>query len=279
MGSMTNHIAFLGTGSMNEAIMAGLLAAGFPKSDVTATVRRGERAAELAQRYGVTAMATAEDDDVNAQAVRGASVVVLGVKPVGIADVAREIASALRPDAIVVSVAAAVSIAQLEKALPAGQPVVRTMPNTPARLGHGVVSVSGGTNASRDHVERVVKLFKSVGLVVEVPEDQVEAVGALSGSGPAYVFYLAEAMAKAGEALGLDPYLALKLARETVVGAAHMLAEPGADPVALRRAVTSPKGTTERAIAVFEERGLPAIIADGARAAAERSREITRELD
>ncbi len=277
-GDMSNKIAFLGCGSMNEAIMAGLLAAGFPKTDVTATVRRRERAAELAKRYGVTVMATGEEDDANQQAVRGASLVILGVKPVGIADLARGIAPALSPTAVVVSVAAAVSIAQLERALPAGQPVIRTMPNTPARLGRGVVSVSGGTHALREHIEKVKGLFDSLGLIIEVPEDQVDAVSAVSGSGPAYAFYLAEAMADAGTRLGLDPDLALRLARETVVGAGFMLAEPGADPMALRRAVTSPNGTTERAIATFEERGLPGIIADGARAAAERSKDITREL-
>lgn len=271
---MSNSIAFLGTGSMNEAIMAGLLAAGFPKADVTATARRGERAAELAQRYGVTAMATSEDDDVNVQAVRGARVVVLGVKPVGITALAREIAPALGPDTVVVSVAAAVSLAQLEEALPDGQPVVRTMPNTPARLGRGVVSLSAGTSATGEHMERVKKLFSSVGYVVEVPEDQVEAVSAVSGSGPAYVFYLAEAMAKAGEALGLDPELSLRLARETVVGAGYMLAEPGADPVALRRAVTSPNGTTERAIAVLADADLPALFTRATSAALARAREL-----
>ncbi|GAB3278515.1 pyrroline-5-carboxylate reductase [Sinomonas notoginsengisoli] len=276
---MSNQIAFLGTGSMNGAIMGGLLAGGFPKTDIVATVRRRESATEIAERYGVTVMAWEEESDSNAQAARGASVVVIGVKPVGVAAVAREIAPVLEPGALVVSVAAAVPIAQLESELPQGQPVIRTMPNTPARLGKGVVALSGGTHATREHIATIMELFKGLGIVAEVPEEQMEAVGALSGSGPAYVFYLAEAMAKAGEALGLDPKLSLRLARETVVGAGMMLAEPGADPVALRRAVTSPNGTTEQAIRVFDERGLPAVIADGAKAASERSRQITRELD
>jgi pyrroline-5-carboxylate reductase len=263
---------------MNGAIMGGLLAAGYPKTDIVATVRRRESATELAERYGVTVMAWNEESDSNVQAARGASVVVIGVKPVGVAAVAREIAPVLSPSAVVVSVAAAVSIEQLEHELPEGQPVIRTMPNTPARLGKGVVALSGGTHATREQIERVKKLFAGLGLVVEVPEDQIAAVSAVSGSGPAYAFYLAEAMAKAGESLGLDAKLSLQLARETVVGAGYMLDEPGADPIALRRAVTSPKGTTEQAIRVFDERGLPAIIADGARAAVERSDEITREL-
>lgn len=275
---MSNQIAFLGCGSMNEAILGGVLAGGTAPVDVVATVRRAERAAELAERYGVTAIAGAEEPDANKLAATGSSILILGVKPVGITDLAREISPVLKPDAVVVSVAAAVSIAQLEAALPAGQAVVRTMPNTPAKLGRGVISVSPGTHCSPEQLQRVKELFASAGTVVEVPEDQVDSVGAISGSGPAYAFYLAEAMAAAGRELGLDPELSLLLARETVAGAGFMLAEPGADPAALRKAVTSPNGTTERAIAAFDQGGMPRIIAEGARAAAARSAEITRQL-
>ncbi|MBP1232691.1 pyrroline-5-carboxylate reductase [Arthrobacter sp. PvP102] len=276
---MSNRIAFLGCGSMNEAVMSGMLEAGTDPADVVATVRRAERAAELAQRHaGITAIAGEEEPENNKQAATGADVVILGVKPVGITDLAREISGSLSPEAIVVSVAAAVSIAQLEAALPAGQPVIRTMPNTPAKLGRGVVSVSPGTNCSAEQLQLAKDILKGAGTVVEVPEEQVDALSAISGSGPAYVFYLAEAMAAAGVELGLDPELSLLLARETVAGGGLMLAEPGADPTALRKAVTSPNGTTERAIATFDERGLPAIIAEGARAAAARAAEITKQL-
>ncbi|MBT2515057.1 pyrroline-5-carboxylate reductase [Arthrobacter sp. ISL-30] len=275
---MSNRIAFLGCGSMNEAILGGVLAGGTAPVDVVATVRRAERAAELAERYGVTAIAGAEEPDANKLAATGSRILILGVKPVGITDLAREISPVLKPDAVVVSVAAAVSIAQLEAALPAGQAVVRTMPNTPAKLGRGVISVSPGTHCSPEQLQRVKELFASAGTVVEVPEDQVDSVGAISGSGPAYAFYLAEAMAAAGRELGLDPELSLLLARETVAGAGFMLAEPGADPAALRKAVTSPNGTTERAIAAFDQGGMPRIIAEGARAAAARSAEITKQL-
>ncbi|KIS26312.1 pyrroline-5-carboxylate reductase [Arthrobacter sp. SPG23] len=276
---MSNRIAFLGCGSMNEAVMSGMLEAGTDPADVVATVRRAERAAELAQRHpGITAIAGEEEPENNKQAATGSDVVILGVKPVGIADLAREISDSLSPKTIVISVAAAVSIAQLEAALPAGQPVIRTMPNTPAKLGRGVVSVSPGANCSAEQLQLAKDILKGAGTVVEVPEEQVDALSAISGSGPAYVFYLAEAMAAAGVELGLDPELSLLLARETVAGGGLMLAEPGADPTALRKAVTSPNGTTERAIATFDERGLPAIIADGARAAAARAAEITKQL-
>ena len=278
-GAMSNRIAFLGCGSMNEAILGGLLEAGTNPADIVATVRRAERAAELAERYhGITAIAGEEEPDNNRQAAKGSAVVILGVKPVGIADLAREISPALTPDTIVVSVAAAVSIAQLEASLPAGQPVIRTMPNTPAKLGRGVISVSPGTNCTPGQLQQVKDLFQGAGTVVEVPEEQVDALSAISGSGPAYAFYLAEAMASAGEELGLDRELAVLLARETVAGAGFMLAEPGADPSALRKSVTSPNGTTERAIATFDEQGIPSIIAAGARAAADRAAEITRQL-
>ena len=278
-GAMSNRIAFLGCGSMNEAILGGLVEAGTNPADIVATVRRAERAAELAERYhGITAIAGEEEPENNRQAAKGSAVAILGVKPVGIADLAREISPALTPDTIVVSVAAAVSIAQLEAALPAGQPVIRTMPNTPAKLGRGVISVSPGTSCTPGQLQQVKDLFQGAGTVVEVPEEQVDALSAISGSGPAYAFYLAEAMASAGEELGLDRELAVLLARETVAGAGFMLAEPGADPSALRKSVTSPNGTTERAIATFDEQGIPSIIAAGARAAADRAAEITRQL-
>lgn len=264
---------------MNEAIMGGLIACGADPADIVATVRRAERADELAKRHhGITAIAGEEEPENNKQATTGADVVILGVKPVGIADLAREIGDSLAPDAIVISVAAAVSLEQLEAALPAGQPVIRTMPNTPAKLGRGVVSVSPGTHCSAPQLQLAKEVLAAAGTVVEIPEDQVDALSAISGSGPAYAFYLAEAMADAGVELGLDRELSLLIARETVAGAGLMLAEPGADPTALRKAVTSPNGTTERAIATFDARGLPAIIADGARAAAARAAEITKQL-
>ncbi|WP_090951594.1 pyrroline-5-carboxylate reductase [Arthrobacter sp. ov118] len=276
---MSNRIAFLGCGSMNEAIMGGLIDGGVDPADIVATVRRAERAAELAERYhGITAIAGEEEPENNKEAATGSGVVILGVKPVGIADLAREISGSLSPHTIVISVAAAVSLQQLEAALPAGQPVIRTMPNTPAKLGRGVVSVSAGTNCSPEQLQRAKDILAAAGTVVEIPEEQVDALSAISGSGPAYAFYLAEAMAAAGVELGLDPELSLLLARETVAGAGFMLAEPGAEPGALRKAVTSPNGTTERAIATFDERGMPAIIADGARAAAARAAEITGQL-
>lgn len=289
---MGTTIAFLGCGAMNEAILAGLLDSGVPADQVVATVRTVERAARLADRYGVRVAATADDDAAgsaaptsNARAAAEAAVVVLGVKPAQVPALAAEIAAGLAPDTVVVSVAGAVPLASIERVLRPGQPVVRAMPNTPTRVGHGVTALALGAHASAEHLRRAHALFDTVGLVVEVAEDRLDAVGAVSGSGPAYVFYLTEALAEAGARLGLPAELARLLAARTVAGAGRMLdggtgdpADP-ADPAELRRAVTSPHGSTERAIATFEQRDLRAIVAAGAAAAAARSREIARELE
>ena len=263
---------------MNEAILGGILAGGYPAGLVTATVRRTERAAELRERHGVTVLAGSEDAASNRTAAAGADVLIVGVKPVGVRAMLEEVADVLNPDAVVVSVAAAVPLDLMEAALPAGTQVIRTMPNTPAKLGRGVTALAPGSAATADSVKLVRSLLSGTGRVVEVREDQINAVGSVSGSGPAYAFYLAEAMAKAGAELGLDPELAALLAAETVAGAGAMLAEPGADAAALRKAVTSPNGTTEAAIGVFDARDLPGIIGAGMTAAEERSAEITAEL-
>ncbi|SDH53212.1 pyrroline-5-carboxylate reductase [Arthrobacter subterraneus] len=276
--NIPQHISFLGCGSMNGAILTGLLAAGLPPQQVTATVRGAEKAAGLSRKHGVSVLSSTEDSAANKTAAAAADVVLLGVKPVGILDLAREISPALKPGTVVISVAAAISINMLEAALPEGQPVIRSMPNTPSSLGRGVLSISAGTSATPELMDQARAILSAAGTVVEIPEEQVDALSAVSGSGPAYAFYLAEAMAAAGVKLGLDEDLAKLLATETVAGAGFMLAEEGADATALRKAVTSPNGTTERAIATFDEQGLPDIVAAGARAAAERAAAITREL-
>jgi pyrroline-5-carboxylate reductase len=275
---MMKKIVFLGCGSMGEAILGGMLAAGVSPQSVVVTVRRPERATELATRHGVTALASHEETEANSEAVTGASVVILGVKPAGILELCREIAGSLESSAVVISVAAAVSLAQLEGALLPGQPVVRSMPNTPLKVGRGVVALSAGSAVDEHHLAAAHEIFGGSGVVLDVPEEQQNAVSAISGSGPAYAFYLAEAMAAAAEEFGLSPHVAQVLARETVAGAGMMLAEPGANASELRRAVTSPNGTTEQAIASFERAGMLGIVLAGAQAAAARAAQITAEL-
>ena len=277
---MAGMIAFLGCGEMNEAIMAGLLSSGTAARDVVATVRRTDRAAELHERYpGVAFISTGDNPDGNLAACKAAAVVVLGVKPGATAELARAVSPALQPDTVVVSVAAALPLAVLEAALPEGQPVVRGMPNTPLKVGRGVTSLSPGSHCGPEHLDRAREIFRGSGVVAEVPEEQIALVSAISGSGPAYAYYLAEAMAAAGADLGLDPELAELLARETVAGAGLMLAGPGAGATALRQAMTGPETITSRAINVFNELGMPGIVAEGARATVRRTAEITALLD
>jgi pyrroline-5-carboxylate reductase len=274
---MTATIAFLGSGNMNGAILRGLLAAGHPADSIRATTKSAASAATLAQETGVSTRSAEEHSDANAWAVDGADVVLLGVKPYAIVDLATEIAPALSGHTVVVSVAAAITVEKLEASLPASQPVVRSMPNTPLQVGKGVVALARGTHADDAAVDAARAVFAGSGKVYEVVEDQIDVVSAVSGSGPAYAFYLAEAMADGGVELGLDPELAGELAAATIAGAGVMLEAPGAQAAALRKAVTSPKGTTEQAIATFDARGVREAIAEGEQNAVKRSLEMARD--
>ena len=279
MSEATNHLklAFLGTGSMNGAILRGILGAGHDPKNITATLRSDNRAAQL-RELGINVLIGNEDPEANKKATAAADIVFLGVKPVGITALCDEISSALNESTVVVSVAAAITLRTMQEHLPAGQPVVRSMPNTPLMVGAGVVGLSAGEAVSDQQIERVAELFSGSGDVHVIDESQQNALSAISGSGPAYGFYLAEAMANAGIAMGLDEKLATDLARATVAGAGKMLADPEANPAQMRRAVTSPKGTTEQAILTFDQQGIPAIIEAGAKAAAARAAALSDEL-
>lgn len=274
----TPTIAFLGTGNMNGAILRGLVASGYDPASILATTASKASAEALSAETGVRALSAEEDAAANATAAAQADVVLLGVKPKGIVALATEIADSLRPEAVVVSVAAAIPSASIEAALPAGQRVVRSMPNTPLQLGVGAVGVSRGAAADDDAIAAATAVFAPSGVVVEVPEEQIDVVSAISGSGPAYAFYLAETMADGAVALGMEPELARRLAAATVHGAGVMLAQDGADAAALRKAVTSPNGTTERAIVTFDEEGVREAIAAGQAAALARAQELAAEL-
>lgn len=270
-------LSFLGSGSMNGSILRGVLAGGTPAGRVRATTKSASSAEKLREDTGVTVLSGEENEKANLEAVKGADVVLLGVKPYAILDLAREIAPALEPKTVVASVAAGITLEALEKALPEGQPVVRTMPNTPSSVGRGVISVTPGTHTTKEQLEAVKEVLSSVATVVEVEEHLVRAVTGVSGSGPAYVFYLAEAMQQAGEKLGLPSDVARVLAKETVAGAGVLLSPDDADPAALRKAVTSPGGTTEKAINTFDDQGLRDVIAAGVTASAERGDEMEQE--
>lgn len=275
--SSSLRLAFLGTGSMNGAILRGILASGHDPDLITATIRSENRKAEL-QELGVNVVVTGDDAKANAQVAAAADVVFLGVKPVGITQLCAQIASSLKNSTVVVSVAAAITLESMAAKLPAHQPLIRSMPNTPLQVGAGVVGLTPAEAVSEESLAQVVDLFSGSGDVHVIAEAQQDALAALSGSGPAYVFYLAEAMAKAGVQMGLDESVAIALARATVAGAGKMLADPQVDPAELRRKVTSPNGTTEQAIAAFDRAELPQIVAEGMAQAARRAAELSTEL-
>ncbi|GAA2546754.1 pyrroline-5-carboxylate reductase [Neomicrococcus aestuarii] len=272
------RLAFIGLGNMNGAILRGILASGFDTSRVVGTVRNTEKSQALASELGVTVLSENSNPSANQDAVQDADIVFLGVKPFGIAEMCEHLKDHLKEGSVVVSVAAAITTETMEKHLNPGQSVIRTMPNVPLQVGKGAVGLSAGTNASESHVKAATELFEPSGIVVRVPEEQLDAVSAISGSGPAYAFYLAELIAEAGEKLGLAPELSRELARATVAGAGLMLDDPAANPVELRKSVTSPNGTTEVALRIFAERGLGDIIAEGAAGATARAQEISKDL-
>ena len=267
---MSETFAFLGTGSMNGAILDGLLV-----SNPSVTVRATTRSSSII-RAGVESRSTESDVAANRWAVDGASVVVVGVKPFAVADVLSEIADALDPNALVVSVAAGITTATMESIVP--NAVVRAMPNTPALVGKGVTGIAGGSRATSEHLARARALFESVGWVLELPEDRIDALSTISGSGPAYVFHAMEKWTEAARRLGFADTDARNLVEKTFAGATALLEESDADPAELRRRVTSPKGTTERAVAVLEDAHLDDVYTAAAEAALARAAEIAREL-
>jgi pyrroline-5-carboxylate reductase len=271
LSTMTT-IAILGAGKIGEALLAGVLAAGRPADSLMFTERYPTRATELTQRYGVRGVETAE-------AARVADVLVVAVKPQDIEPLLAGLAASITPGTLVVSLAAGLPTSLYERHLPAGTPVVRVMPNTPMLVGEAMSAISPGTYATAEHLQVVQDLLSSVGKVVRVPEKQQDAVTALSGSGPAYFFFLVEAMIDAGILLGLPRDVSTQLIIQSAVGAATMLRDSGEHPVALREAVTSPGGTTIAAIRELENHGVRAALLSAIEAAALRSAALGRAHD
>ncbi len=267
-------IAILGTGSMGGAILSGLLDPSVVVEGGLRVTNRSTAKADALRSDAVASYATEVEPGGNLEAVRGASVVLLAVKPVGILDLASEIADALEPGAIVVSVAAGVTTASIEARLPAGTAVLRAMPNTPSVVRLGVTGVSAGSSVTAEQAALAASVFATVGEVVELPESQIDALSAISGSGPAYVFFLIEQYREAARRLGFDEAQASVLVDATFRGASELLAHEGLPPAELRRRVTSPKGTTERAIAVLEGAGLADLFEASAEAAIARAKEL-----
>jgi pyrroline-5-carboxylate reductase len=263
-------IAILGAGKIGEALLAGLVASGTSAGEIVVCEKDLERAVAIVDRYGVRRA------DVVADAVAEADVVVLAVKPPDIVTVAGLVGEALPDGAMVLSVAAGIPAASIESALPAGTPVVRVMPNTPMLVREAMSALAAGGAAGPEHLDRAEALMATVGRVVRVPEAQIDLVTAVSGSGPAYVFLLVEAMIDAGVLLGLPRPLATELATQTALGAGRMLTETGEHPALLREAVTSPGGTTAAALRELEDAGLRAAFYNALEACRDRARDLAR---
>jgi pyrroline-5-carboxylate reductase len=261
-------LAIIGGGKIGEALLSGLVRRGGPEGIVVCE-RSPERAAQLTERYGVPVLALTE-------AAARARVLLLAVKPQDMGTLLGLLAGSVGAGHLVVSVAAGVPTSTIEAALPEGVPVVRVMPNTPALVDEGMSVLSAGAHADEGHLDEAEALLAAVGRVRRVPEAQQDAVTALSGSGPAYFFYLVEAMVDAGILLGLPRDLAVDLIVQTALGSAVMLRDSGEHPVQLREAVTSPGGTTIAAIRELERHSVRAALIAAIEAAHARSVELGR---
>ena len=262
---------------MARAILAGLLAPSVSvDGGIRVTNRSSAKAADFDDVAGVSAAATEADPNANRAAVAGARVVVVAVKPAMVPDLLREIADSLEPGTLVISVAAGVTIATFEALLPDSVAVIRSMPNTPAIVGKAVTGISPGTRSSDADLDLATALFETVGTALVVPESKLDALSTISGSGPAYVFYLVEQLTATAVSKGFTPEQAKQLVHGTFLGASELLVASGEDPAELRRRVTSPNGTTERAIGVLETADLKGLFDRATDAALARARELAQ---
>ena len=261
------RLAILGAGVMGETVLSGLIRAGWDAGDIVATDRRPDRELELRNTYGIRMLS-------NTEAVAEADTVILVVKPQDMRELLREISGVLKPGVLIVSLAAGVDTGLVESLLPDGTAVVRVMPNTPAQVDEGMAAISPGSHSDQDHLDRVSRILSATGRVVTVPERYQDAVTAISGSGPAYLFFVVEAMIDAGVHLGLPRDTATELVVQTMLGSAKLLRETGVHPTVLRERVTSPGGTTAAAVRQLEERAVRAAFMTAMEAARDRSREL-----
>jgi pyrroline-5-carboxylate reductase len=267
--SEEHTIAFVGAGNMAGALIRGLIGTGtVPADRIIAADPDRDRLSALEGELEIRATTD------NAEAVQEATVIVLATKPQVFAQVLPGLAAAVSADALLISIAAGISTGMIERAFPAGSRVVRTMPNTPALVGAGATAIAAGTHATEDDLGLAETLFRSVGIAVRVPEEQIDAVTGLSGSGPAYVFAMIEALRDAGTREGLPEETALQLASQTVFGAARLLLDEKEAPEVLRDRVTSPGGTTRAGLDALADAGFADAILGAVHAATRRSVEL-----
>jgi len=265
-------VGFVGAGNMGEALIRGLVESNVvPAEHILIADVRADRVHQLADQYGLRAVAG------NAPLVSGADVVILAVKPQIMAAVLRETMPALTKRPLVISLAAGVSTATIQSVLGKYPRLIRVMPNTPALVDEGMAAISRGAHGDESHLELAESLLAATGRVVRVPEKQQDAVTAISGSGPAYIFFVVESMIEAGVHMGLPRATATDLVVQTVVGSAKLLRETGEHPTVLRERVTSPGGTTAAAVRELEDHKVRAAFLSAIEAARNRSRDLAAE--
>lgn len=266
-------ISFLGTGSMGSAVLHGLVNSGYEKKLISATTKSEASALKLRDQ-GISALSIENSKDANQLLASDAQIVVLGVKPHQIADVLTEIRDEVDKEAVIISMAAGIELKTMAEKLPQHKNLIRTMPNTPALIGKGVTGLVGAESASSEAVKAAVDLFETVGEVVVVREDQINALSAISGSGPAWLMFIVEKWEQVAISHGFSPEQAATLVRSTLIGSAELLLKSGQEPAELRKNVTSPGGTTERIIATLEEADLSKVFDSALSAAVKRAHEI-----
>jgi len=263
------HIAVLGAGKMGGILVQAFLRCGlFPREHVSATVAHQARALELSNQFGISVTTD------NLQSAQQADVILLGVKPQQMADVVSGIAPALDPEKLLISFAASVKTSAIEAAAGCQIPVIRAMPNTPAMLGAGITAICRGKFVSDQQLALAEQIFSTVGRTVIVDEKHMDAVTGLSGSGPAFLYIIIEALAEAGVNVGLPRDIATLLAAQTTYGAARMVLETGSHPALLKDEVTTPAGCTVEGILELEEGGLRVTLIKAVKRATERAREL-----
>ena len=272
----TKQIAILGTGSMGKAILSGILAAGTSPADVRVTTKSKATADAIFSNHGVQATSLESNSAANSSAAKDADLVILAVKPNMILETLSEVAAVLKPDCLVVSVAAGITTAAMEEQLSGNEAVVRAMPNTPSVVGLGVTGISKGSNVSDEKLDLAIELFSSVGKVLVVDESKIDALSTISGSGPAYVFYFAEKLITAAKSLGFSEQEASLMVKETFLGSATLLATSSSSPEELRQQVTSPNGTTMQATGRFDAADLERVFIEATEAALARAKELGR---
>jgi pyrroline-5-carboxylate reductase len=268
------QIAILGTGSMGKAILSGLIASGSSAANVRVTTKSQASADAITSGHGIQAVAMESESTANSSTAKDADIVILSVKPNMILETLKEIATSLKPNCLVVSVAAGITTKAMEEQLSGNAAVVRAMPNTPSVVGLGVTGISKGSNVSDQQLDLAEKLFSSVGKVLVVDESKIDALSTISGSGPAYVFYFAEKLITAAKSLGFSDGEASLMVKETFLGSATLLATSASSPEELRQQVTSPNGTTMQATGRFDAADLEKVFIEATEAALARAKEL-----